>query len=262
MIKKQIMFHMKQTIISVVNQKGGVGKTTTSLNVATGLAVINKKVLLVDFDPQANLSSGLGFREEKKSIYNLLTEKNGDINNYILKTKIDNLDIITSNIDLSAFELDVFNKENREYFLKNKLDVVIANYDYVIIDCPPSLGFLTINALSASDYVLITMQCEFFSLEGINHLLETLDRIKTNFNQRLNILGVLFTMYDKRNKITMQIENDVRSCLGDFVFKTVIPRNVKLTESTSFGIPTIVYDQNCAGSIAYINLIKEIVKRL
>ena len=256
------MFHMKQTIISVVNQKGGVGKTTTSLNVATGLAAINKKVLLVDFDPQSNLSSGLGFRNEKQSIYNLLTEENRNTKDYIIKTKIDNLDLIPSNIDLSAFELDVFNKENREYFLKNKLDLVIKNYDYIIIDCPPSLGFLTINALSASDYVLIPMQCEFFSLEGIDHLLETLDRIKMNFNHKLSILGVLFTMYDKRNKITTQIENDVRNCLGDIVFKTVIPRNVKLTESTSFGIPTIVYDQNCTGSIAYINLIKEIIKKL
>ena len=256
------MFHMKQTIISVVNQKGGVGKTTTSLNVATGLVAINKKVLLVDFDPQSNLSSGLGFRNEKQSIYNLLTEENRNTKDYIIKTKIDNLDLIPSNIDLSAFELDVFNKENREYFLKNKLDLVIKNYDYIIIDCPPSLGFLTINALSASDYVLIPMQCEFFSLEGIDHLLETLDRIKMNFNHKLSILGVLFTMYDKRNKITTQIENDVRNCLGDIVFKTVIPRNVKLTESTSFGIPTIVYDQNCTGSIAYINLIKEIIKKL
>ena len=256
------MFHMKQIVISVVNQKGGVGKTTTSLNVATGLAATEKKVLLVDFDPQANLSSGLGFREEQKNIYNLLTGENKNTKDYIIKTKIDNLDLIASSIDLSAFEMDVFNKENREYFLKYKLDEVIENYDYVIIDCPPSLGFLTINALSASNYVLVPMQCEFFSLEGINHLLETLDRVKTNFNHKLNILGVLFTMYDKRNKITTQIENDVRNCLGNFVFETVIPRNVKLTESTSFGIPTIVYDQNCSGSIAYINLIKEIIKKL
>ena len=256
------MFHMKQIVISVVNQKGGVGKTTTSLNVATGLAATEKKVLLVDFDPQANLSSGLGFREEQKNIYNLLTGENKNTKDYIIKTKIDNLDLIASSIDLSDFEMDVFNKEKREYFLKYKLDEVIENYDYVIIDCPPSLGFLTINALSASNYVLVPMQCEFFSLEGINHLLETLDRVKTNFNHKLNILGVLFTMYDKRNKITTQIENDVRNCLGNFVFETVIPRNVKLTESTSFGIPTIVYDQNCSGSIAYINLIKEIIKKL
>lgn len=256
------MFHMKQIIISVVNQKGGVGKTTTSLNVATCLAVTKKKTLLIDFDPQSNLSSGLGYRNQEKSIYNLLIEKNKNIKDYIIKTKVDNLDIIPSNIDLSAFETDIFTQKNREFFLKNKLDNISEEYDYIIIDCPPSLGFLTINALSASDKVLIPMQCEFFSLEGISYLLETLDRIKTNFNSKLSILGVLFTMYDKRNKITTQIENDVRSCLGDFVFNTIIPRNVKLTESTSFGVPAIIYDQNCSGSIAYINLTKEIIKKL
>lgn len=256
------MFHMKQTIISVVNQKGGVGKTTTSLNVATCLAVTKKKTLLIDFDPQSNLSSGLGYRNQEKSIYNLLIEKNKNIKDYIIKTKVDNLDIIPSNIDLSAFETDIFTQKDREFFLKNKLDNISEEYDYIIIDCPPSLGFLTINALSASDKVLIPMQCEFFSLEGISYLLETLDRIKTNFNSKLSILGVLFTMYDKRNKITTQIENDVRSCLGDFVFNTIIPRNVKLTESTSFGVPAIIYDQNCSGSIAYINLTKEIIKKL
>lgn len=253
---------MKQTIISVVNQKGGVGKTTTSLNIATCLAVTKKKTLLIDFDPQSNLSSGLGYRNQEKSIYNLLIEKDKNIKDYIIKTKVDNLDIIPSNIDLSAFETDIFTQKNREFFLKNKLDNISEEYNYIIIDCPPSLGFLTINALSASDKVLIPMQCEFFSLEGISYLLETLDRIKTNFNSKLSILGVLFTMYDKRNKITTQIENDVRSCLGDFVFNTIIPRNVKLTESTSFGVPAIIYDQNCSGSIAYINLTKEIIKKL
>lgn len=253
---------MKQTIISVVNQKGGVGKTTTSLNVATCLAVTKKKTLLIDFDPQSNLSSGLGYRNQEKSVYNLLIEKDKNIKDYIIKTKVDNLDIIPSNIDLSAFETDIFTQKDREFFLKNKLDNISDKYDYIIIDCPPSLGFLTINALSASDKVLIPMQCEFFSLEGISYLLETLDRIKTNFNSKLSILGVLFTMYDKRNKITTQIENDVRSCLGDFVFNTIIPRNVKLTESTSFGVPAIIYDQNCSGSIAYINLTKEIIKKL
>ena len=253
---------MKQTIISVVNQKGGVGKTTTSLNIATCLAVTKKKTLLIDFDPQSNLSSGLGYRNQEKSVYNLLIEKDKNIKDYIIKTKVDNLDIIPSNIDLSAFETDIFTQKNREFFLKNKLDNISEEYNYIIIDCPPSLGFLTINALSASDKVLIPMQCEFFSLEGISYLLETLDRIKTNFNSKLSILGVLFTMYDKRNKITTQIENDVRSCLGDFVFNTIIPRNVKLTESTSFGVPAIIYDQNCSGSIAYINLTKEIIKKL
>lgn len=257
------MFHVKQTaIISIVNQKGGVGKTTTSINVATALAVTGKKVLAIDFDPQGNLSSGFGLSNTENNIYNLLLENNANMNDYIYNTKIDNLDIITSNIDLSAFELDVFNKENREFFLRDKLSTIIDKYNYIIIDCPPSLSFLTINALSVSNYVLIPLQCEFFALEGLSNLLETLDRIKTNFNSKLSILGVLLTMYDKRNKLTEQVEKDVRSCLGDLVYKTVIPRNVKLTEATSFGIPTIIYDQNCSGSMAYINFVKEMVKKI
>lgn len=256
------MFHVKQKkVISIVNQKGGVGKTTTSLNAATALAVMGKKVLAVDFDPQGNLSSGFGLNNSENNVYKMLV--NGlDVNDCIYKTKIKNLDIITSNMDLSAFELDVYDKEEREFFLKKKLYQVTDKYDYVIIDCPPSLSFLTINALCISDYVLVPLQCEFFALEGLSHLLETLDRIKGNFNPKLSILGVLLTMYDKRNRLTEQVENDVRSCLSDLVFDTVIPRNVKLTESTSFGVPTIIYDQHCAGSIAYINFVKEMVKKI
>ena len=255
------MFHVKQTIISIVNQKGGVGKTTTSINVATALAVMGKKTLVIDFDPQGNLSSGFGLNNRDNNIYKLLID-NLDISKCIYKTKIDKLDIITANMDLSAFELDIFNKENREYFLKDRLASIADKYSYIIIDCPPSLSFLTINALAVSDYVLIPLQCEFFALEGLSHLLETLDRVKSNFNSKLSILGVLLTMYDKRNKLTEQVEADVRSCLGDLVYKTVIPRNVKLTESTSFGIPTIIYDQHCTGSVAYINFVKEMVKKI
>lgn len=250
-------------IISIVNQKGGVGKTTTTLNVSAALAILDYKVLVVDFDPQGNLSSGLGLDSsvrEDKTIYDILTSKS-EINSSIIKTKIDNLDILTSDINLAAFEIEITNLENRESFLYNILKDFDNIYDFVLIDCPPSLSFLTVNALTTSDNVLIPLQCEFFALEGLSNLLETLDRIKNNFNHKLNIMGVLLTMYDKRNKLTEQVEKDVRGCLGDLVYETVIPRNVKLAESASFGIPAIIYDQNCSGSNAYINFVKEMVRK-
>lgn len=251
-------------IISIVNQKGGVGKTTSVLNISTALSVINYKVLVIDFDPQGNLSSGFGFSQtdrKNNNIYNLLTNKI-TIEEAILTTKIKNLDIITSNMDLAAFELEIVSQKNREFFLRDNLIKKIKNkYDYIIIDCPPSLGMLTINSLVSSNSILIPLQCEFFALEGLSHLLETAERIKSNFNSSLRISGIVLTMYDKRNKLTEQIEKDARDYLGDLVYNTVIPRNVRLTESTSFGIPTILYDQNCAGSVAYINLVKEMVKK-
>lgn len=250
-------------IISIVNQKGGVGKTTTALNISTALALLNYKVLLIDFDPQGNLSSGIGIENSErknKTIYDVLTNK-ADINESIIKTKIDNLSILTSNINLAAFETEISGLKDREYFLDGVLKNLKSKYDFILIDCPPSLGFLTINALSTSNNVLIPLQCEFFALEGLSNLLETLDRIKNSFNSRLNVMGVLLTMYDKRNKLTEQVENDVRQCLGDLVYENVIPRNVRLTESTSFGVPTIVYDQSCSGSVAYINFAKEMVDK-
>lgn len=252
-------------IISIVNQKGGVGKTTTVLNVSAALAILDYKVLVIDFDPQGNLSSGLGIENinrKNKTIYDVLVN-NINIKDSILKTKIDNLNILTSDINLAAFETDISNLTERERFLKNILSNLETecNYDYILIDCPPSLGFLTINALTASNGVLIPLQCEFFALEGLSNLLETLERIKDNFNKKLNIFGILLTMYDRRNKLTEQVENDVRQCLGNLVYENVIPRNVRLTESTSFGIPAIIYDQSCNGSIAYINFVKEMVKK-
>lgn len=252
-------------IISVVNQKGGVGKTTTSLNISTALAVSGYKILTIDFDSQGNLSSGFGIGladRENKTIYDVLVNENININDIIFNTKIENLDVLVANINLSAFELDVVDKDGREFILQNIINKIENEYDYIIIDCPPSLNLLTINALVCSDYVLIPLQCEFFALEGLSHLLETLERIKQNFNSKLTINGVLLTMYDRRNKLTEQVENDVRECLKDLVYESVIPRNVKLTESTSFGIPTIIYDQHCSGSIAYINFAKELINRL
>lgn len=247
-------------IISIVNQKGGVGKTTTVLNVSAALAVLGNKVLTIDFDPQGNLSSGFGVENRNKTIYRALCEEI-TIQDAIQKTKIDNLDILVSDINLAAFEIEIINLVDREHRLSKALSKIAENYDYILVDCPPSLGLLTINSLVASNSILIPLQCEFFALEGLSHLLETSDRVKYNFNEKLSINGILLTMYDRRNKLTEQVEFDVRNCLGDLVYKNVIPRNIKLAESTSFGIPTILYDRNCSGSTAYINFVKELIKR-
>ncbi len=254
----------KTKIISVVNQKGGVGKTTTVINIGAVFAVLNKKVLIIDFDPQSNASSGLdiGTQErENRNIYSVLLEES-TIENSIFRTKIPNLDIIPCTVDLAGAEIDLATLNNREYRLKNALFPIVENYDFIFIDCPPSLSLLTLNALVASTTILIPLQCEFFALEGLSHLLDTAERIKENFNNQLNINGIVLTMYDRRNKLTEQVEKDVRNCLGEMVYKTIIPRNVKLSESSSHGIPAIVYDSNCSGSIAYMNLAKEIINRI
>lgn len=253
----------KVKIISVVNQKGGVGKTTTVINIGAAFAAIGKKVLVIDFDPQSNASSGLGVdicERENHNMYSLLLGEK-KVEDIIFKTKIPNLSIIPCTVDLASAELDLASLSNREFILKNKLEPILKDYDFIFIDCPPSLGLLTINALVASTTILIPLQCEFFALEGLSHLLDTAERIKENFNNELNINGIVLTMYDRRNKLTEQVEQDVRNCLGEMVYKTVIPRNVKLSESPSHGVPAILYDSNCSGSTAYINLVDEIIKR-
>jgi chromosome partitioning protein len=253
---------MTAKIISIVNQKGGVGKTTTAVNLSTIFAVMDKKVLLVDLDSQGNSSSGLGIKQESRKItsYHMMCSLDS-IQNAIISTEIPKLSIITSNTNLAAIELDLIDKNNHESILKDKLSNVINQFDYIIIDCPPSLNILTLNALVASDEVIIPMLCDFYSLEGLSHLLKTIEIVEKKLNPKIRVGGILFTMYDKRNRLTEQVERDVRSCLGKMVYNTVIPRNVRVSEAPSHGKSVIIYDHNCSGSRAYISLAKEVIKR-
>lgn len=256
------MSSKRAKIFSVVNQKGGVGKTTSSVNLAAALAMSDKRVLLIDLDPQGNASTGFGvaLTQRQKSIYEVLIGECA-ISDALTPTNVTNLKIITSTVDLSACEIELVNIQKREYLLRRALKNIIHDFDYIFIDCPPSLGILTINALVASDSVIIPMQCEFFSLEGLSHLLTTLDLIKDNLNHRLKISGIVLTMHDRRNKLTEQVENDVRDFLGDKVFKNVVPRNIKMSEAPSHGLPGVVYDSKCSGSKAYVELAKEVLER-
>ncbi|MDD9335131.1 MULTISPECIES: ParA family protein [unclassified Candidatus Tisiphia] len=249
-------------IVAIVNQKGGVAKTTTTVNLSTALSVMDKKILVIDLDPQGNSSTGFGINQQdrKVTIYQVLIGLR-TIEEAIIQTNIPNLQLITANTNLSGAESDLLSIKKREYLLSDLLNKLVSKYDYIIIDCPPALNLLTVNALVACDYVLIPMQCDFYSLEGLSHLLKTIEIIEKNLNPKIKIAGILFTMYDKRNRLTEQVEDDVRKCLGRLVFKTVIPRNVKLSEAPSYGQPAIIYDHKCTGSIAYIELTKEILGR-
>jgi chromosome partitioning protein len=246
--------------IAIANQKGGVGKTTTAINLATALSTVNKKVLLIDLDPQGNASTGLGIahKDRKHGSYDLLI--NGEsLDTCVQKTAIPNLWIIPSNQELSAAELELVDLDSREYRLKNAINNSQLDFDYLFIDCPPALGLLNINALSAVQSVLVPLQCEFFALEGLTHLMASIGRVCSTFNPNLDLYGIILTMYDRRNNLSAMVKSDVEEHFGDKVFSTVIPRNVRLTEAPSHGIPALLYDHKCAGSHAYIQLAKEII---
>ena len=248
--------------VAIANQKGGVGKTTTAINIATALAATGWRTLLIDLDPQGNASTGIGVDRPTRirSSYDLVVDE-VPLWDCIQHTRIPGLDIVPATVDLSGAEVELVAVENRTDRLRNALAHDLG-YDICFIDCPPSLGLLTLNALTAADTLLVPLQCEFFALEGLSQLLTTVERVQQRFNSELGIIGVALTMFDRRNRLTDQVADDVRSCLGGLVFESTIPRNVRLSEAPSHGLPALVYDHSCAGSRAYMTLARELIARL
>ena len=249
-------------IIAVANQKGGVGKTTTSINLAACLAEKGKKVLAVDMDPQGNLTSGLGVDKDsvEKSIYELIIGE-VDIKDVINKEVLENLDIIPTSIDLSAAEIELIGVDDKEYILRNAIDQVKDQYDFVIIDCPPSLSMLTINAMTTADSVIVPIQCEYYALEGLSQLIHTVELVKDRLNSKLVIEGVVFTMYDARTNLSLQVVENVKDNLQQNIYKTIIPRNIRLAEAPSYGLPINKYDPKSTGAESYMRLADEVIER-
>lgn len=249
-------------IIAVANRKGGVGKTTTTVNVATAMAATGKKVLVIDLDPQCNATTSLGFDKHNNTVssYDVIIGERS-LNEAVVWTEIPNFSLVPSSPDLAGAEVELIDKDRREFYLRDALNKTVGNYDYVLIDCPPSLSLVTINALVAADAVVVPLQCEYLALEGMSDLISNINLIKKHFNPKLELQGVVLTMYDGRNNLTQMVEEDVRGFFGKKVYKTVIPRNVRVSEAPSHGKPVLLYDFKCPGSQAYINLAGEMLKR-
>ncbi len=258
--------HAKPRVMVIANQKGGVGKTTTAINLATALAAIGKPTLLIDIDPQGNASTGLGIEQAQRdhSIYDVLLGE-APLERAVLPTKVPRLSIVPATVELSGAELELIDMDRRNYRLKDALETFAKNaaqqFSYVLIDCPPSLTLLTVNAMAAADAVLVPLQCEFFALEGLTQLLKTIERVRAGLNPELDVQGIVLTMYDKRNRLSDMVAADVRQHMGDKVYKTVIPRNVRISEAPSHGLPALIYDLKCPGSQAYIKLAGELIQR-